>query len=84
MIQFIVGSVVAAVCLWIGYSMGKNSSVIPEETQRQVKNLIRALPIKRDIGAVPRPTAADIKRFENPVLKAEEEEMSNTFKEIIK
>lgn len=84
MINFITGSLVALISLWLGYSMGKNSSIIPEETTKQVKKLIQALPIDRGLGAVPRPTAADIKKYENPAIQAEEDEMSKTFSEIVK
>lgn len=84
MIEFLVGSLVTLISLWLGYTIGKGSSIIPEETRKQVSRLIRELPIKRDIGGVERPTAQDIKRFENPVLRAEEEEMSKTFSEIVK
>ncbi len=84
MSEFLVGALTSLISLWIGYAIGKGSSIIPEETQKQVKRLARALPIDRGIGAVPRPTARDIKRFENPLLKAEEEEMSKTFREIVK
>ncbi len=78
------GSVITLISLWLGYTMGKGSSIIPEETQRQVKRLIQSLPIKKDIGAVARPTQQDIERYENPTLNDEEIEMSKTFKEVIK
>lgn len=83
MIDFIIGSVIAVCSLYIGYTMGKGSSIIPEETQKQVKRLIQSLPIKRDIGAIERPTARQIDEFNNPLKQAENEEMDKTFKEII-
>lgn len=84
MIEMLTGSVITLISLWLGYTMGKGSSIIPEETQRQVKRLIQSLPIKKDIGAVARPTQQDIERYENPTLNDEEIEMSKTFKEVIK
>lgn len=84
MLEIITGSVLSLISLYIGYSLGKGSSIISEETQKQVKRLIQALPIKRDIGVVPRPTQQDVERFNNPILQAEEEEMSKTFKEVLK
>jgi hypothetical protein len=84
MIEIITGSIISLISLYIGYSLGKGSSIIPEETQKQVKRLIQALPIKRDIGAVLRPTQQDVERFNNPILQAEELEMSKTLSEIIK
>lgn len=84
MIDFIIGSLITLVSLWVGYKLGKGSSIIPEETRRQVKQLIRELPIKNDIGGVMRPTQTELKRFENPLVEEEEEEMNKTFKEIIK
>lgn len=84
MSNFILGSLTMLIGIWIGYTLGKGSSIIPEETQKQVRRLIRSLPIKNDLGGVERPTAHEIDNFNNPVLKAAEEEMSETFKEIIK
>jgi hypothetical protein len=84
MINFLIGSLTTLISLYIGYTLGKGSSIIPEATQRQVRQLIRELPIKRDIGAVERPTAEDVRNYENPLVKDEEDEMSETFKKIIK
>jgi hypothetical protein len=83
MIEFLLGAITLLVGVLVGFSLGKGSSIIPEETRKQVRRLIQALPIKRDIGAVERPSAQQIKRFENPALKAEEEEMNKTFNEIV-
>lgn len=84
MINFIAGAVVTVLSILIGYSLGKGSSIIPEETRKQVKKLIDAMPFtKHDLGAVERPSAQDIKRFDNPLLKEEEEAMSETFREIV-
>ena len=84
MIDFLFGALIMGCGIYLGFAMGKNSSIIPEETKQQVKRLIEILPIKRDIGMVPRPTAHEIENFNNPVKQAEEEAMSETFKEIIK
>jgi len=85
MLNFIAGAITLLVGILVGFSLGKNSSIIPEETRKQVKKLIDAMPFtKRDIGGVMRPTAHEVANFENPVKKAEEEEMSKTFGEIVK
>jgi len=85
MLNFIAGAITLLVGILVGFSLGKNSSIIPEETRKQVKKLIDAMPFtKRDIGGVMRPTAHEVANFENPVKKAEEEAMSETFKEIVK
>ena len=84
MIEYIAGALTALVGIYAGYVIGKNSSIIPEKTQKQVRRLIRELPIQRGLGAVPRPTAHEVKKFNDPKLKAEEEEMSKTFKKIVK
>jgi hypothetical protein len=84
MIDFLIGSLITLVSLWVGYKLGKGSSIIPEETQRQVKRLVQALPIKNDLGGVMRPTQTELNKFENPLLEEEEEEIGKTFKEIIK
>ena len=85
MISFIVGAITLLVGILVGFSLGKNSSIIPEETRKQVKKLIDAMPFtKRDIGGVMRPTAHEVANFENPIKKAEEEAMAETFKEIVK
>jgi hypothetical protein len=84
MTEYILGTLSTLLAIWIGYSIGKGSSIIPKETTEQVKRLIRALPIDRGLGAVERPTAHQVEQFNNPVLKEEEEAMSDTFKEIVK
>lgn len=85
MTEFTLGALVLLVGIWVGFSLGKNSSIIPEETRKQVKRLVDAMPFtKKDIGGVMRPSAHDIANFENPIKKAEEEEMGKTFSEIIK
>ena len=83
MIDFLFGALTMGCGIYLGYALGKNSSIIPEETKRQVKRLIQALPIKNDLGAVERPTAHQIENFNNPIQKAEEEEMNKTFSEIV-
>lgn len=84
MINFLIGSLVTLISLYIGYTIGKGSSIIPEETRKQVKKLIQALPIDRGVGAVMAPNAKQVEEFDNPILKAENEAMSETFKEIVK
>jgi hypothetical protein len=84
MINYIAGALTSLISLWVGYTIGKGSSIIPEETRKQVKKLIQALPIDRGIGAIPAPTAKQVEEFNNPILKAENEAMSETFKEIVK
>lgn len=84
MINFLIGSLVTLISLWVGYTIGKGSSIIPEETRKQVKKLIQALPIDRGVGAVSVPTAHEVANYENPIKKAEEAEMSKTFSEIVK
>ncbi len=84
MIEFLIGALVSLASLYLGYIMGKNSSIIPEETRKQVKRLVRALPIDRGLGGVSRPTAHEIANYENPIKQAEEEEMSKTLSEIVK
>ena len=85
MLNFITGALILLIGILVGFSLGKYSSVIPEETRKQVKKLIDAMPFtKSDIGGVMRPTAHEVSNFENPIKKAEEEAMSETFREIIK
>lgn len=84
MIDFLLGSIVSALSIWIGFRLGKGSSIIPEETVKQVKQLVENLPIKQELGTVERPTAHDLKRFEDPRLAEEEKVMGDTFKQIIK
>ena len=85
MISFIVGAITLLVGILVGFSLGKNSSIIPEETRKQVKKLVDAMPFtKHDVGGVMRPTAHEVANFENPIKKAEEDEMNKTFSEIVK
>ena len=83
MIDFITGAITVLVSLYTGYCMGKGSSIIPEETQRQVKRLIQSLPIKHDLGAVSTPTAQQMDDWNNPLVQAEKEEMDKAFKELV-
>jgi hypothetical protein len=83
MIEFIFGALIMGVGIYLGYVMGKGSSIIPEETQKQVKRLIQNLPIKHDLGAVSAPTAQQVDDWNNPLVQAEKEEMSKTFSEIV-
>jgi hypothetical protein len=83
MLNFIIGAITLLLGILVGYSLGKGSSIIPEETRKQVKRLVQALPIDRGLGAIQRPSAHDIENFNNPIKQAEEEAMSKTFSEII-
>lgn len=83
MIEFIFGALIMGVGIYLGYVMGKGSSIIPEETQKQVKRLIQSLPIKRDLGAISSPTAQQVDDWNNPLVQAEKEIMSKTFSEIV-
>lgn len=83
MINFIIGSTLTLISILIGYYLGKGSSIIPEETRKQVKKLIQALPIDKGVGAIPRPTAQQLKDWDNPLIQAEKEEMSKTFSKIV-
>jgi hypothetical protein len=82
--EFIYGAIVLLIGILVGFYLGKGSSLIPEETQKQVKRLIQSLPIKHDVGAVERPSAKMVEDFNNPIKKAGDEEMSKTFSEIVK
>jgi hypothetical protein len=84
MLNFIAGAITLLLGILVGYSLGKGSSIIPEETRKQVKRLVQALPVDRGLGGVMRPTAHDIENFNNPVKQAEEAEMAKTFSQIIK
>lgn len=85
MIDFLLGSIITGIGVYVGFTMGKGSSIIPEETQKQVKRLIQNLPIKKDVGAVSRPTEQQIENWNNPLIRAEKNEMKDFFdKEIPK
>ena len=83
MIEFIFGALIMGVGIYLGYVMGKGSSIIPEETQKQVKRLIQSLPIKHDLGAVSTPTAQQVDDWNNPLVQEEKEEMNKAFKELV-
>lgn len=83
MIEFLFGALIALVSIYLGYVMGKGSSIIPEETQKQVKRLIQSLPIKNDLGGIERPTATQLKDWDNPLVQEEKDAMSETFRDIV-
>jgi len=83
MFDFLFGALIMGVGIYLGYVMGKGSSIIPEETQKQVKRLIQELPIKRGVGAVERPSAQQLEDWDNPLVQEEKNEMSKTFSEIV-
>jgi hypothetical protein len=82
--EFLYGAIVLLIGILVGFYLGKGSSLIPEETQKQVKRLIQALPVKNDLGPVERPSAKMVEDFNNPMKKAGDEALSKTFSEIIK
>ena len=75
---------IVIISVLVGYFIGSKNNPISKENVDKLRNTIIKTFEKRDLGAVPRPTAHEIEKFENPVLKAEEEEMSKTFSKIIK
>lgn len=82
-LEFLFGALVLGCGIYLGWAMGKGSSIIPEETKRQVKRLIQSLPIDRGLGAVERPSAQQLKDWDNPLVQEEKDAMSATFKDIV-
>jgi hypothetical protein len=84
MIDYAVGSILTLVSVIVGYLIGKNINPFPKDTIEKVKTIFEKIPVKSDLGAIPRPTQAEIERFNNPLKEAEDKAMGETFAEIIK
>jgi hypothetical protein len=84
MIENIVTWILAITTFLIGYFIGKDKNPLPQDVIKKVKRIAQAFPFKRDIGPVEAPSAEDIRKFKNPLVKAEEEAMKDTFSQILK
>ena len=74
-------SEIPLVSLLIGFYLGSKSerSGLPEETLAKVKRVFKKIELKREkVGAVEAPNAKMIERYDNPIKKAEEDEMAKT------
>ena len=83
MIEQIVGLISALIFVAFGYYLGRRDRDIPKDVKRVYQTVSRALPIKKDVGAVTALTQQEIDLIENPIKRAENEEMSKTFQAIM-
>ena len=83
MIEFLIGFIITLISLLIGYYLGKGVNPLPKETIEKVKRVFEALPNKSGVGAVERPSATQLEKFNNPINKAGEEETSKMFERLV-
>lgn len=80
MIEMILGALVAATCIGVGYYLGKSDvSTAKEAIQRTRRIVEQVVQGKPDVGVVERPDAHDLKRINDP----EYAESEDAFKEIM-
>lgn len=87
MLSFILGFIVTLISLLIGFVLGKLTNPFTQETVQKVKQVFDAIPnsvLKKDIGAVERPTATMVEDYNNPVKRAGDNEMSKTLEKLVK
>lgn len=76
MIFLIAGFIISLISLLIGYSLGKNNRIIPENTQQKINQIFtRIVEPKTDVGAVERPDIKQNYYRDNPQAKVENDMM---------
>ena len=83
MIEFIAGTISTLIAVLVGFYLGKSDRTIQKDIAKVVQTISKAIPQKKDVGAVTTLTQPEIDLQENPLKRAENEEMDKTFSEII-
>lgn len=79
MIELLIGFAITLISLLIGFQLGKNSRVIPEQTQKKINQIFnRVVTPKSDVGAVSRPTVEQNYYRDNPQIAKEHGIMDET------
>lgn len=79
MTELLTGFTITLISLLTGYSLGKNSRIIPEQTQKKINQIFnRVVTPKSDVGAVVRPNAQQNYYRDNPTIAREDELMDDT------
>ena len=83
MIETFLGSLIAIICISIGYYLGKSNFKDTKETISKTRQLVEEVVNgKPDVGAVLRPTPHDLKRANDPKFAEEEDEMIKQFNDL--
>lgn len=77
MVELALGFTVTLISLLIGYQLGKNQRVIPENTQKKINEIFHRVVPRSDVGPVERPSAQDNYYRDNPKAKIENEVMDD-------
>ena len=83
MIELFTGSLLSLGSLLIGYSLGKNQRLIPEQTQKRINEIFTRVVPKSDVGPIERPTVQQNFYRDNPRAAIENEVMAQQFGELM-
>jgi len=75
--------IITILSVGFGYYLGKRDKEVTSDAIKVIKTISKIFPSNKGVGAVPALTQKEIELQNNPLQKAENEEMDKTFSEII-
>lgn len=84
MLELIGGSLLTTISLLIGYSLGKNNQVVPNDVKRQINQIFSRVVPNPEVGPVIRPDAKQNFYRDNPVIAREHEVMAGAIDKLNK
>lgn len=79
MLELLTGATLSIISLLIGYSLGKNQTVVSNDVRKQIKQIFTRVVPDREVGPIPRPTQQMNYYRDNPKAAKEDEIMQDEF-----
>lgn len=76
MIELITGSLITALSLLIGYKLGKDQTIVTQDTRKQINRIFNKVVPNDEVGIIERPTQQDNFYRDNPRARIEDEVMT--------
>lgn len=84
MVELIIGSMLTLISLLIGFSLGKNQTIITQDTKKQISQIFKRVVPNPEVGPVQRPDALTNYYRDNPQAAQEASEMNRTLETLNK
>lgn len=75
LIPFITGFIVTLFALLVGYKLGKDQTIVTDDTKKKIKQIFNRVVPDSDIGIIQRPDAQQNHYRDNPKAKTEDDVM---------
>lgn len=79
MIELLAGFMLTLMSLLIGYKLGKDQTIVTDDTKKQIKQIFRRVVPDTEIGIIKRPDAQENFYRDNPQAKVEDDLMAKQF-----